>query len=129
MVSSSVRKTSSVVESSLLDDASLKVSFGTEKMAPNLKQKLFGGLFKIDFSTFEATCFHFSYPSQLPKKSVRRTQPAPVARGCKSITWVANLRMYTLQFRLELVAIDKIVAASSPGGQWLPYRSKTMDEN
>ena len=37
--------------------------------------------------------------------------------------------MYTLQISLELVAIVKIVAASSPGGQWLPFRGKITDRN
>ena len=30
---------------------------------------------------------------------------------------------------LELVAIGKTVAASSPGGQWLPFRGKITDQN
>ena len=32
--------------------------------------------------------------------------------------------MYALQISQELVAMDKIVAASSPGGQWLPVRGR-----
>ena len=34
-----------------------------------------------------------------------------------------------LQFSSELVAINKIVAASSPGGQCLQYRGKITDLN
>ena len=37
--------------------------------------------------------------------------------------------MYTLQISWELVAIHKIVAASSPGGKWLPCRGNIMDLN
>ena len=29
---------------------------------------------------------------------------------------------------LEFVAVDKIVAASSPGGQWLPFGGKITDQ-
>ena len=34
-----------------------------------------------------------------------------------------------LQISLELVALDKIVAASSVGGKWLPIRGKIIDCN
>ena len=37
--------------------------------------------------------------------------------------------MVTLQISLELVAFEKIVAYSSPGGQWLPYRGTITDRN
>ena len=34
--------------------------------------------------------------------------------------------MYTLHISLKLVAIVKIVAASNPGGMWLPYRGRDV---
>ena len=37
--------------------------------------------------------------------------------------------MYMLQISLQLVAIDKIVAASSPGEHLLPNRGKIKDPN